>query len=82
MSIGNLFKCLFGKNSAPDRKIETELPLCVNARVVNVFGKKGTVTHIDPGAEHGMGVVRVQYEDGSNASFALIASGLTVIPEE
>jgi hypothetical protein len=48
----------------------------IGDRVATITGDPGTVTHVDPWAEHGLGVVRVQFDDGRELTFALIASGL------
>ena len=45
-------------------------------RVKDAFGNTGTVTAIDPQAEHGLGVIKVKMDDGREVSLSLVASGL------
>ena len=54
-------------------------PFAVGDRVVNAFGREATVVEIDPKANHGLGRVKVCYEGGQEAAFALAASGLTPV---
>jgi hypothetical protein len=49
----------------------------VGDRVQNLQGQVGTVLEVDPSAEHGLGRVRVRFDDGRELSFALVAHGLT-----
>jgi hypothetical protein len=48
----------------------------VGERVVDAFGKEGKVMHVDPTAEHGLGTIRILYDDGRLHDYALSASGL------
>jgi len=57
-----------------------EPPFKVGDRVLDVFRKETTVVEIDPQSSHGLGKVRVRYDDGREASFMLAACGLTPRP--
>ncbi len=45
-------------------------------RVKDAIGNTGTITAIDPQAEHGLGVITVKMDDGREVNLALVASGL------
>lgn len=49
----------------------------VGDRVSDVFHRIATVMEIDPKSAHGLGKVKVRYDDGREVSFALAASGLS-----
>ena len=49
----------------------------VGDRVSDVFHRIATVVEIDPKSAHGLGKVKVRYDDGRELSFALAASGLS-----
>ena len=49
----------------------------VGDRVLDTFGKETTVVEVDPRSNHGLGKVKVRYDDGREATFALGASGLS-----
>lgn len=57
------------------RKNGVELPFDVGDRVTGVSGT-GRVVAIDRAAEHGMGAITVQYDDGRVLSAAIVAHGL------
>ena len=48
----------------------------VGDRVKDALGNTGTITAIDPQAEHGLGVITVKMDDGREVSLSLVASGL------
>ena len=48
----------------------------VGDRVKDAIGNTGTITAIDPQAEHGLGIVTVKMDDGREVNLALMASGL------
>ena len=48
-------------------------------RVLDVYRKQSTVVEIDPKAEHGLGKVKIRYDDGREVTFMLAACGLTPI---
>lgn len=48
----------------------------VGSRVRDSIGRRGTVTEVDRYAEHGAGVLSVRFDDGNEARYALIASGV------
>jgi len=50
-------------------------------RVKGFMGQLGTVVEVDRRANHGMGSVRVRFDDGREVDFAYIASGLEIIDE-
>ena len=56
-----------------------EPPYQVGDRVLDLFRKETTVVEIDPKSNHGLGKVKVRYDDGREATFALVASGLSPI---
>ena len=83
----SLFRRLFGRGKQElqpyNESEDTEQPdFRVGDRVMDPWDNKGTVIAIDPEAEHGMGVVKVQMDDGQERSLALIASGLKKIKME
>jgi len=49
----------------------------VGDRVSDVYHRIATVMEIDPKSAHGLGKVKVRYDDGREVSFALAASGLS-----
>jgi hypothetical protein len=51
-------------------------------RVKGFMGRLGTVVEVDRRANHGIGSVRVRFDDGREATFAYVASGLEIINEE
>lgn len=52
-------------------------PFQVGDRVVDAFHKETTVVEIDPKSNHGLGKVKVRYDDGREVTFSLGASGLS-----
>ena len=56
-----------------------EPPYQVGDRVVNPFHKEATVIELDPKSNHGLGKVKIRYDDGLEASFTLVASGLSPV---
>lgn len=48
----------------------------VGSRVHDSFGRHGTVTEVNRHAEHGMGRLRVLFDDGNEACYALITPGV------
>jgi hypothetical protein len=48
-------------------------------RVKGFMGRLGTVVEVDRRANHGMGRVRVRFDDGREVDFAYVASGLEII---
>jgi hypothetical protein len=61
---------------------QTELPFKVGDRVLDVFRKETTVVEIDLKSNHGLGKVKVRYDDGREVAFMLGGSGLTPIQHE
>jgi len=57
----------------------TTPPFQVGDRVLDVYGKAGTVVEIDSASNHNLGKVTVRYDDGRELSFMLAASGLSPI---
>jgi len=49
----------------------------VGDRVLDVYGKETTGVEIDPKSNHGLGKVKVRYDDGRKESFMLAGSGLS-----
>lgn len=49
------------------------------ARVQDAFGNQGTVVEVDPRAEHGLGRIRIHFDDGQEVTVALMASGLELL---
>ena len=66
-------------NSSSELPANQQVEFSVGDRVRDAFGNQGTVTEIDPAAEHGLGVIKVKMADGRETSAALIASGLEKI---
>ncbi len=50
-------------------------------RVKDALMNHGTVIESDPKANGGLGSIRVRYDDGHEATFALVASGLELLSE-
>jgi hypothetical protein len=62
------------------RRVETpSLPFAVGDRVRDIRGHVGTVTSIDLAAEHGLGSVRVRFDDGRELNYAAIAHDLECV---
>ena len=66
------------------RPIATAKPLTpaeprfqVGERVHDLYYREATVVAIDPRSNHGLGSVRIRYDDGREVAFALAASGLS-----
>ena len=83
----SLFRGLFGRGKQelqPYNESEnTEQPdFRVGDRVMDPWENEGTVIAIDPETEHGMGVVKMEMDDGREKNLALIASGLKKIKME
>ena len=57
-----------------------DAPFKVGDRVLDLFRRETTVVEIDAHANHGLGRVKLRYNDGREDSFALKASGITTIP--
>ena len=51
-------------------------------RVQDFRGQTGTVLEVDPKAEHGLGRIRVKFDDGRELSFALVGHGLTGVEKD
>jgi hypothetical protein len=65
----------------PARPLKEIDPLFrVGDRVVDTFHRIATVVEIDPKSNHGLGKVRVRYDDGREISSMLVAPGLSPIP--
>ena len=56
-------------------------PFRVGDRVVDAFHQIATVIEIDPKSNHGLGKVKVRYEDGREVSSMLVAPGLSPIQD-
>jgi hypothetical protein len=52
------------------------LPFRVGDRVSDTWGKRAIVTEIDATAEHGLGRIRLRYDDGRELSYAVVAHDL------
>jgi hypothetical protein len=61
---------------------EIELPFQVGDRVLDVYGKETTVVEIDSKSNHGLGKVKVRYDDGRELSLMLRSSGLRSLKGE
>ena len=57
-------------------------PFQVGDRVMDAFRKETTVTEIDPKSNHGLGKVKVRYDDGREMSFILAASSLNPVRDK
>jgi hypothetical protein len=66
------------KTAAPD---DSAVPFKPGQRVKDAWGNQATVLDVDPTAEHGLGQIRVQYDDGREVTVALMASGLELVTE-
>jgi hypothetical protein len=52
-------------------------PFAIGDRVLDFYGRECTVVKLDPKANHGLGRVKVRYDDGREPTFALAGSPLT-----
>jgi hypothetical protein len=59
---------------APAEPVEPQFQ--VGERVIDFLRHEATVIEIDPRSNHGLGSVRVRYDDGREVAFAIAASGL------
>lgn len=76
--VNNWFRAL--RPAPPVHEIVS--PFQAGDRVLDAFNKEATVIEIAPRSNHGLGKVRVRYDDGREAAFMLAASGLTPIDEK
>jgi hypothetical protein len=58
---------------------EIDPPFRVGDRVVDTFHHIATVIEIDPKSNHGLGKVKVRYDDGRETSSMLVAPGLSPV---
>jgi hypothetical protein len=58
---------------------EIDPPFRVGDRVVDTFQRIATVVEIDPKSNHGLGKVKVRYDDGREINSMLVAPGLSPI---
>ena len=61
--------------------VERMPPFKVGDRVLDIFGKETTVVQIDSKSNHGLGEVRVRYDDGREITFMVAASGLSPLQQ-
>jgi hypothetical protein len=61
----------------PPREIHPDFG--VGDRVSDAFHRVATVIEIDPKSTHGLGKVKIRYDDGREMSFMLAASGLSPV---
>ena len=54
----------------------------VGDRVKNHWENHGTVFEVDAAANHGLGRIRVRYDDGREEAVALVAPGLALLTED
>ncbi len=67
---------LGGSDSARAAHGATALLFHPGDRVVDTWGKTAVVTEVDATAEHGLGRIRLRYDDGRELSYALVAHDL------
>ena len=61
----------------PRARIEpVPAPFLPGDRVRDFLGRPGTVTAVDPKANHGLGSIRVRFDDGRELAVAAVAHGL------
>jgi hypothetical protein len=65
------WKSIFIRSPAPVEA--SELPFIVGTKVRDAMGRVGTVTRIDVGAEHGLGVISVRLHSGETVHVMAIA---------
>ena len=58
------------------RRVRPRPGFSVGDRVTDVFGRPGVIRDIDLSAEHGLGLIEVEYENGAVRSYAAMSSGL------
>ena len=74
--------CSWLRRLRPARQIqEIRTDFGVGDRVSDAFHRVATVVEIDPKSSHGLGKVKVRYDDGREVSFMLVASGLTPLEQ-
>ena len=61
---------------------QIEPPFKAGDRVLDAFRRETTVVEIDPKSNHGLGKVKVHYDDGREVIFMLAASGLSPLRRE
>jgi hypothetical protein len=69
----------FGRGTAVPGQGGAPAEFTPGERVQDFRGQPGTVLEVDPGAEHGLGRLRVKFDDGRELSLALVAHGLTKV---
>jgi hypothetical protein len=80
MSALDRFENWFRTPRSPSLIKQVTPPFQVGDRVLDAYRKEATVIELDPKTNHGLGSVKVRYDDGRELSFALAASGLTPVP--
>jgi hypothetical protein len=63
------------------RRRRPNIDVSVGDRVTDALGRPGTVRAIDPAAEHGLGLIEVEYENGTIRLFSATFSGLQRRPQ-
>jgi hypothetical protein len=78
------FKKFFGvfRSASGKTVVQVEIPFRQGDRVRDLFGNKGVVIGIDLSAEHGLGKISVQFDDGRVVSMAGAAHGLEKVDTE
>jgi len=78
MSIADRLANLFGGKSGqePSAAQVDGLPFEVGDRVTDTWGNAAVVTEIDRKVEHGLGRIRIRYDDGRELAYSVVAHGL------
>ena len=76
MTLGDRMRSLLGRARPSPSNAAAALPFQVGDRVADTWGNQGVVTEIDPSAEHGLGRIRLRYDDGRQLDHTVVAHDL------
>jgi hypothetical protein len=77
VSLGARVSAWLGRLKPAPTVAAIDAPFTVGDRVRDSWGHEATVIFVDVHAEHGLGAIRVRYDDGRELQSAAIAHGLT-----
>ena len=63
---------LFKRGTNAPRPAAPEVSFSVGDRVRDIWGKEAVVLEIDASAEHGLGRLRVRYDDGRELNYSML----------
>ncbi len=59
--------------------LPTSFPFQVGDRVQDIWGNAAVIIEVDPAGEHGLGKVRVRYDDGRESTYATVGHPFSTI---